>query len=96
MENEWLIKLRRTEEALARFYVAHRKTGCQGEGCELCREFVEGMKGGLNLYRSGAKPGDPLIPHPLTWMKILEDAGYAHTHVTCSCPPPSLALPCGN
>jgi hypothetical protein len=70
----WLQRLRRAEEALARLYVAHRKSGvCTAPDCELCREFLEGVKGGLNIYQPGEKPSFP------SWMKILEDAGYAET-----------------
>jgi hypothetical protein len=77
MDNSWLTKLRRTEEALARFYVAHRQTGC--EGCELCLDFWEGVKGGMNLYRDGESPRDPLVHLETGWQKILEAAGYWHT-----------------
>jgi hypothetical protein len=70
-------RLRRTEEALARFYVAHKQMGCNGEDCELCKVFVDGIRGGLNLYRSGEKPSAPLILQEPGWRKILEDAGYA-------------------
>jgi hypothetical protein len=69
----WLQRLRRTEEALARFYVVHRRSGCPAPPCELCREFFEGVKGGLNIYQPGEKPSFP------SWMNILEDAGYAET-----------------
>jgi hypothetical protein len=69
----WLQRLRRTEEALARFYVAHRRSGCTAPDCELCREFFEGVKAGLNIDRLGEKPAFP------SWMKILEEAGYAET-----------------
>ena len=77
--DEWLQRLRRTEDALARFYVAHRKTGCTGEGCELCHEFAVAVLGGLNIYRLGEKLSDPLVPTPPSWLKILEEAGYAET-----------------
>jgi hypothetical protein len=73
MYDPWLQRLRRTEQALARFYVAHRKAGgCTAPDCDLCREFVEGVKGGLNIYPDGVNPSFP------SWMKILEEAGYAH------------------
>jgi hypothetical protein len=74
MSDFWLQRLRRAEEALARFYVAHRQGGgCTAPECELCREFIKGVEGGMNIYRPGEKPSFP------PWMKILEDAGYAET-----------------
>jgi hypothetical protein len=64
--DEWLKLLRRAEDALARFYVAHRQTGCTG--CELCSaEFWAGVKGGMNIYRlsgnhqSADRPEKPRI-----------------------------------
>jgi hypothetical protein len=73
--DEWLKLLRRAEDALARFYVAHRQTGCTG--CELCSsEFWEGMKGGVNIYRISGTKGVQLKPN---WPNILEQAGYWHT-----------------
>jgi hypothetical protein len=47
--DKWVEILRRAEDALARFYVAHKKAGCPGEGCELRHEFVLGVHGGLNI-----------------------------------------------
>jgi hypothetical protein len=78
-EDEHLLKLlRRAEDALARFYVAHLQAGCTG--CELCRsEFWEGMKGGMNIFRLGEKLSDPVTPMKPNWQNILEEAGYWHT-----------------
>jgi hypothetical protein len=71
----WLTRLRRAEEALAHFFVEHRQKNCTGEGCALCHEFTEGVKGGLNIHSSAGDP--PLAAAELPWMKILDEAGVA-------------------
>jgi hypothetical protein len=77
--DEWVKILRRAEDALARFYVAHKKTGCSGDGCALCHEFTEGVHGGLNIYLPAETKGGPLVHLEPSWMKILQDAGCWET-----------------
>lgn len=77
--DEWVKLLRRAEEALARFYVAHKQAGCPGDGCTLCHEFTEGIRGGLNIYGPAEKPHGPLVHQQPTWIKILKEAGYWET-----------------
>jgi hypothetical protein len=77
--DKWVEILRRAEDALARFYVAHKKAGCPGEGCELCQEFVLGVHGGLNIYGPAETMHGPLVHLTPSWMKILVDAGVMET-----------------
>jgi hypothetical protein len=77
--DEWLKLLRRPEDALARFYVAHKQAECKGEGCELCREFMNGVRGGIMIHRKPENPSDFWVADEPSWMKILEEAGYAKT-----------------
>lgn len=81
--HSWVVKIvqRRmwgVEDVLAHFLVAHRKTGCAGDGCALCKEFVAGIIACSRIYEPAPKPQGPLNQKP-NWVNILEEAGVINT-----------------